>query len=305
VYGIGYPKVLRGPSWTLLYSETETILDQTSLAVCRRRPRLTDQPASSASLLSSIAAVLQALAWPAVAALLLIMYRSRIGSLLDVLTEKLAAATKLKAWQLELETTEQEIKEVVDKTGEAASSEALTTKIPENQLKAAQEVNQRLLESPLSVQRSADVVQRQLRTLVEEYERIRKEMPRGQMRTRVMNEVAAKMRTLALAARPLLRSFMLGQTAGERLVAICILQVVPEFGFLPWLIERIKSEDQPFVFFQAGVAVLELVHSGAYPDKARMRESIEDAIQHISSFKGGPPDQNTIDVLRSALSLVK
>jgi len=266
---------------------------------------LTDQPASSASLLSSIAAVLQALAWPAVAALLLIMYRSRIGSLLDVLTEKLAAATKLKAWQLELETTEQEIKEVVDKTGEAASSEALTTKIPENQLKAAQEVNQRLLESPLSVQRSADVVQRQLRTLVEEYERIRKEMPRGQMRTRVMNEVAAKMRTLALAARPLLRSFMLGQTAGERLVAICILQVVPEFGFLPWLIERIKSEDQPFVFFQAGVAVLELVHSGAYPDKARMRESIEDAIQHISSFKGGPPDQNTIDVLRSALSLVK
>jgi len=265
---------------------------------------LIDQPALSASLLSSIAAILQAVAWPAVAAIFLIIYRSRIGSLLEVLTKKLATATKVKAWQLELETTEQEINEVVNKTGETASSEALTPKIPENQLKAAQEVNQRLLESPLSVQSALGVVQRQIQSLIGEYERIRG-IPRSPMRTRSMNEVAAKMRSLSVAARPLLHSLMSGQSAGERLAAICVLQVMPEVRYFPWLIERIKNEDQPFVFYQAAVAILVLVKARIYPEGAGIKEEIKGALQHISGFKGGLPDQNTIDVLNEALSLVR
>ncbi len=267
--------------------------------------QLTDQSASQTSLLSSVAAILQAVAWPAVAALFLVIYRSRIGLLLDVLTKKLSTATKVKAWQLELETTEQEINEVVNKTGETAGDEGLTRKIPENQLRAAQEVNQKLLKSPLSVQRALGVVQKQISSLVEEYEQVRSEIPRGYMRTRAMNEVAAKMRSLSLAARSLLRPLMSGRTDGERLAAICILQVVPEFGYFPWLIERIKSEDQPFVFYQAAVAILELVKAHQYPQGSKIKGEIEEALHHISGFKGGPPDQNTIDVLNEALSLVR
>jgi len=266
---------------------------------------LTDQSASQVSLLSSIAAILQAVAWPTVIALSLVIYRSRIGLLLDVLTKKLSTATKVKAWQLELETTEQEINDVVIKTGETAGGEGLTRKIPENQLKAAREVNQKLLESPLSAQRALGVVQKQISSLVEEYEQVRSEIPRGHMRTRAMNEVAAKMRSLSLAARSLLRPLMSGRTAGERLTAICILQVAPEFGYFPWLIERIKNEDQPFVFYQAAVAILELVKARMYPEGTRIKAEIEEALYHISGFKGGPPDQNTIDVLNEALSLVR
>ena len=265
---------------------------------------MTDQPASPVSLLSSIAAILQAVAWPAVAAMFLIIYRSRIGSLLEVLTKKLAAATKVKAWQLELETTEQEIHDAVNKTGETASSEALTPKIPENQLKAAKEINQRLLESPLSVQRALGVVQRQVNSLIEEYERLR-DFPSGSMRTRSMNEVVAKMRSLSVAARPLLHSLMAGQSAGERLAAICILQVVPEADYFSWLVERIKSESQPFVFYQAALAVLELVDTHEYPDPAKIKEGIAEALKHISSYKGGAPDQNTMDVLNQALGQVR
>jgi hypothetical protein len=120
-----------------------------------------------------------------------------------------------------------------------------------------------------------------------------------------MNEVAAKMRALSLASRPLLTTLMSGQTAGERLAAICILQVAPEFEYFDWLIDRVKNEEEPFVFFQASFGVLEMVKAGAYPDKAKVKEAVEDSLVKISGFKGGIPDQSTIDVLNMALSLLE
>lgn len=266
---------------------------------------MTDQPESWAPLLSSIASLLKAVAWPATAVLFFIIYKSKIGSLIEVFTNKLSTATKLKAWQFELESKEQEVQEALDKTGEAASSEVQRPEIPEIQLQAAKDVNRILADGHISERRAIGVVQRQLNSLIAEYEQLRIEMRQGPARTRKMNEVAAKMRALSLASRPLLRSLVSGQSAGERLAAICILQVAPEYGYFPWLIERIKKEEQPFVFFQAAVAVLELVRAHMYSDKIKIKEAIEDARQHIASFKGGPPDQDTIDVLGKALSQLR
>lgn len=187
-------------------------------------------------------------------------------------------------------------------TGKTATGET-QGQIPEKQIKAAGEVNRLLRDGRLSERRAEEIAQRQILHLCEEYETLRIEMPRSQMRTRKMNEVAAKMRALALASHPLLRSLASGQSSGERLAAICILQVAPELDYFPWLIERIKNEDQPFVFFQAAVAVLELVKVHKDFDQAKIRAGIEDALHRISSFKG-VPDQNTIDVLNLARSQV-
>jgi hypothetical protein len=257
--------------------------------------------ANWAALVAAIAELLKAMAWPIVVVVVLVIYRARIGSLIEVLTKKLEAATKLKAGQFEIESKEQEVKRVLEATSKTASDN-IQEKIPEEQIRAAGEVERLLEDGQSSAQ---GVVSRQIKLLVKEYEDIRNRMSQGQQRTRRMNEVAAKMRALGLAARPLVRSLQSGQTAGERLAAICILQVAPEFGYFDWLIQRIKSEKQAFIFFQAAIAVLELVKAGMYTNKSTIKAAIEDARQHIASFRDGVPDQNTIDVLTTAISLLR
>ena len=144
-----------------------------------------------------------------------------------------------------------------------------------------------------------------MQLLVTDYEDIRQRMPSGVARTRAMNEVVAKMRALSVATLPAIRTFMSGQLAGERLAAICILQVVPDFESFAWLVDRIKTEEQAFILFHASVAILSLVKSGIYNDPEEVRRGINDALQHVMSFKGGSPDRNTIDTLNRALSQVR
>jgi len=254
--------------------------------------------------LSGIAAILQAIAWPIVAVLFFSIYRSKIGPFLDILTTKLAAATKVKAGQLEFEIV-QEIKEVVEKTGGSAGGGIENGEIPKSQREAAKEIDRKLREAPLAEQNVFKAVEYQIQYQVKEYERIRIEMQAGPQRTRKMNEIAGKIRSLSLAGRPLLRSLTQSESAGERLAAFCFLQVVPEFGYFSWLINRIMVEPQAFLLFQAAVAVLELVRARMYPDATKIREQIELAMRHVSDFKDGKPDQNTIDVLNEALGLLR
>jgi hypothetical protein len=254
--------------------------------------------------LSGIAAILQAIAWPIVVVVFFLVYRSKICSLLDIITTKLAAATKLKAWQLEFETV-QEIKDVVEKTGGTAGGGIENGEIPKDQLDAAKEIDRKLRETPLAEERVFRAVEYQIQYQAKEYERIRIEMPPSPQRTRKMNEVAGRIRSLSLAGRPLLHSLMKGKSAGERLAAICFLQVTPKFEYFTWLIDRIMNENQAFLLYQAAVAVLELVRTRMYPDGTKIKEQIERAMRLVSDFKGGRPDQNTIDVLNEALRLLR
>ena len=92
-------------------------------------------------------------------------------------------------------------------------------------------------------------------------------------------------------------------SVGRRLAAICILQVEPRPRYFRWLIERVKTEKQPFVFYQAAVAVLELVRKKFYVNADDTRKQIHSALDTIRSFEG-VPDQNTIDALEEALKLI-
>jgi hypothetical protein len=112
------------------------------------------------------------------------------------------------------------------------------------------------------------------------------------------------MRALSIAARPLLVTLMSGEKSGERLAAICILQVRPELGYFDWLVERVMEEDQPFILFHASLAILALIKSHPYVKPEIASQSIRAALERVVGFKGGKPDQNTIDVLTDALSLV-
>lgn len=251
--------------------------------------------------ISAVATIVQAVAWPAVVALIFIVYRSKIKTLFDVFTRKVDTATHLKAWQLEFETAEREIKEAVN----SANGAAVDSKVPEQQVQAARELNEKLQSAPISGQTTNRAVEQQVKTLAAEYERVRASMKSGSLRTQLMNEIAAKLRALSLAARPLLRGLVASPSPGERLAAYCMLQVAPEDGYADWLLEQIEREDQAFLLFQAALAVLEAVRAVKYQNGDTLGGKIRAAIAHIKEYKGGTPDPSTLDLLNEALFLVR
>jgi hypothetical protein len=263
---------------------------------------LNDQPASLTSLLSSVAAILNAVVWPGVAVWFLFLHRAGISHLLKVFGDKLSSAKKVKFGQLELEDA---LAEGVSDAREQITDSNMPKSITNNQIQAAQSLKEKVNTTELPESQVLEAVKRQIFDLASEYESVRSQVPSGYSRTRKMNEIAAGMRTLALAGLPLRNQLSRSDSVGKRLAAICMIQVEPHPKFFRWLIERVKTESQPFIFYQAAVAVLELAKKGFYGTAEEARNEITDAIKTISSFSGGEPDQNTLSVLNEALSLVK
>ncbi len=84
-----------------------------------------------------------------------------------------------------------------------------------------------------------------------------------------------------------------------------MLQVEPRPRYFRWLIDRLKTESQAFILFQAALAILELVKKRFYVNVDETRFAISDAISVISAYQAGPPDQNTLDALEEALEQIK
>jgi hypothetical protein len=266
--------------------------------------RLAEPPASWAALISSIAAILNAIAWPGVALWFLSTHRKRIAYLLKVFGRKFSLARKVKVWQLELDEFEEEVKDVVIQAGAGVSSDLSSKSIPTVQVEAAKSLEAKVRTAGIPVSRALDTVRREIYELAREYEITRASGSSSTSRTRKMNEIAAGMRTLAIAGKALRTELTRSDSVGRRLAAICMLQVEPRPRYFKWLIARVKTETQPFVFYQAAVAILEMVRKKFYINPDDARSEIRSALNVISSFQGGQPDQNTIDALNEALLLL-
>lgn len=213
-------------------------------------------------------------------------------------------AGKVKVWQLELDEFEEEVKDVVIQAGEEVSSDLSSKSIPTGQVEAAKSLEAKVRTAGIPVSRALDTVRREIYELAREYEITRASGPSNASRTRKMNEIAAGMRTLAIAGKALRTELTRSDSVGRRLAAVCMLQVEPRPRYFKWLIERVKTETQPFVFYQAAVAILEMVAKKLYINPDDARSEIKSALNVISGFKGGQPDQNTIDALNEALMLL-
>jgi hypothetical protein len=263
---------------------------------------MTDQPTTWAALFSSMAALLSAVAWPAVVAWFLFVNRVRIAFLLKVLGRKLSSAKKLKLGQFEIE---EELAEAVSEAGAEVDEAHTPNAVPKNQLRAAKDLKKKVVDSSAPKSEVLEAVRDQIFDLASQYESIRAEMQSGPIRTRRMNEIAAGMRTLALAGLPLRTELTRSKIAGGRLAAICMLQVEPRPRYFRWLIDRLKTESHAFILFQAALAILELVKKRLYINVEETRSAILDAVRVISAVPGGQPDQNTLDALNEALGQVK
>ena len=91
-----------------------------------------------------------------------------------------------------------------------------------------------------------------------------------------MEVVVTRMRTLALAAYPLLRDLVSSKSPGERLAAVAILQVRPDPDYLDWLAARLADE-KPFIGYHAAVALLVAVRRLDPPYQAKLQAALQKA----------------------------
>lgn len=179
---------------------------------------------------------------------------------------------------------------------QAVQNPSLEREVPLEEREAATRVDKLIGDSEL------DVVRQRMLEFAREYEATRANLKPGPERTSAMNAIVAKMRTLAIAARPCLDEFVKADdSAGTRLAAITILQLSPSLDHVSWLAGRM-TEEQPFVFYHASLALLASVRAFGARDLERLKSSIEQCLKEVKSFRDGPPDRNTIEVLTQALS---
>ena len=230
-----------------------------------RRVRRSTDETMTPEYLQAIAALLSAVAWPLVIVVFILTQRRPLIGLLDKL-EEITFPGGFGA----------KLRREVDKSAEAAlSSDPRAGKAPtEEQLEAAERVEQVARRSDISV------VWAEVRQLAREYERIRATMPSGDSRTRRMEVVVTKMRTLALAAYPLLRDLDSSESPGERLAAVAILQVRPNPDYLDWLAERV-AEEKPFIGYHAAVALLVAARTLESSHHAELQAAVQKARKSV------------------------
>ena len=263
------------------------------------------------STLSGIAAVLAAIIWPLLIAFVLLLFRKQAAQLLEAAVGVAENATRFRIWQIEFD---RDVQAQVTQSETAALSAPLTAHasapgtdtaatIPSGEVAAATRVRSLLDAAPNSTMRKEmeQAVRVRMLGFAQEYETTRASMTSSPERTRAMNGVVAKMRTVALAADFLLDELMASTTSpGRRLAAICILQMKPELRTVPWLADRMRTE-RPFVFFHASVALLNAVRRFGAAERSALAPALDSALAQVQSF-GERADANTVRALVLAQS---
>jgi hypothetical protein len=271
-------------------------------------------PAPAASnipgILSGIASICSAVIWPLVIVMVLWMFRAQAVELLKAAVGVAEGATRFRIWQIEFD---KDVNQQVAQSASFALANPIVphvatvnetqADIPPTQVAAASDVRSLLDAAPNStLRKSAEAaIKTRMLGFAQEYETTRASMSPGPDRTRAMNGVVSKMRTLALAADIFLDTFMgSAKSPGQRLAAVCILQLKPQMSAVPWLVERIRVE-QPFVFFHASIALLSTVRRFGAGDNTALASALQSAVTQVQSY-GEQADANTLRVLTLAQS---
>jgi len=241
-----------------------------------------------AKLLTGVAALVGAIAWPVAIFLIVCIFRIELRSTLSkvpILLERLRKAS-FPGLSVELDR-------VAD--AEAESGANKSGNITPRQIEAATRIAVQTREV------DPQTLLRELDRLCLEYDSLRRSLPSGTERTRAMTRVIVKMRSLAPSLLDFLDIYKGSGSAGSRLAAIAMMQMVPQSADLDWLKERFSTE-HPFVFYHAALALQNVANICDTPEKKkRLREVAQHALATVKAF-AGPPDQGTVEILDMLLS---
>ena len=133
-------------------------------------------------------------------------------------------------------------------------------------------------------------VRQQIAGLAQQYEHIRATMDAGDARTRRMEDIASRMRSLALAAHTLIPELSVSSSPGLRLAAVTMLQAVPKPDFLTWLAQRLGIE-KPFVGYHAAMALLSSVRGLRQTNSEQLRTAVALAKEQFKkNYRGSGGD---------------
>jgi len=131
--------------------------------------------------------------------------------------------------------------------------------------------------------------------LAKEYDQIRRTMSAGDERTRIMEGVFSRMKITAPKVQGSLSAFQQSGSAGERLMAVAVLDMFPEANQLAWLAERLDPEqEKPFVAYHAAVALLDAVTNLPSEDCAKLEVALAEAKRLALRLKGDPARLNVL-----------
>lgn len=242
---------------------------------------------ASAKLLTAIAAVFGAIAWPLTFFAFVCLFRNELRPILGkvpIVLDKIKKAS-LAGINVELDQVAEEADKLENESG----------KITPRQVEAAARIaikSQEVGQQPIL---------NELDRLCLEYDSLRRSLPSGHERTRAMTRVIVRMRSLAPSLIEYIDAYKGSGSAGSRLAAIAMMQMAPQVGDLDWLEKRFSSE-QPFVFYHAALALQNIANVSDTPEKKRrLREVVEQALSTLRGF-AGVPDAGTVGVLEMLLS---
>jgi hypothetical protein len=204
----------------------------------------------------------------------------------------------------------QQLAEVVKFRGQLAS-QGLTASYPSHAefgdhvrgglLRAIRDILSETVPSPVSatlapVPATVDDASREVALqLTKEYDTIRRTKPAGDERTRTMEGVFSRMKITAPKVRGSLLAFQQSSSAGERLMAIAVLDMFPEADHLAWLAERMDPEqEKPFVAYHAAVALLDAVRNLPSEACAKLEAALAEAKKLALRLKGDPDRLNVL-----------
>jgi len=239
-------------------------------------------------LLTGVAALFSAVAWPASFLIVVFLFRGELKSALSRVSIVLDRVKKAS-----LAGVVVELNRVAD--AEAESDADKSGKITARQLEAAARIEIETREV------GSEALLRELDRLCLEYDSLRRTFPSGDRRTRAMTRVLVKMRSLAPSLVDFLDAYESSGSPGSRLAAIAMMQMVPRAADLDWLRDRF-SFDQPFLFYHSALALQNVANVSQTPEERdRLRKVVQQALQTLKNFSG-VPDKNTIEILESLMS---
>lgn len=170
--------------------------------------------------------------------------------------------------------SDNELENLLDKIVKPTASQTHTANTPVlpsvNEIKNAEHI------AELVPSGKEEVIAMKIKGLASSYEQIRYEMPSGDDRTRLMTEIASSMRQFGQAATFMLPTLSKSYLAGERLAAICILQMVFDPAYINWLAERI-TEEKPFLAYHAASALYGRILNATASEKEQIYIAVENA----------------------------
>ncbi|WP_138919542.1 hypothetical protein [Oceanicola sp. S124] len=238
---------------------------------------------SWAKLLTAVAAVLSAVAWPLALFLTAFLFRKALRSAIERIPSMLDRVKTASVAGMKVELERLVAAEKEDKAG----------KVTPNQ----KEVAARIAFEKSDI--GSQPLLNELDRLCLEFDHLRRTLPSGAIRTRAMTRILVQMRSLSLSLIEFLDAYKGSGSQGSRLAAVAMMQMVPASADVDWLEGRFRS-DPPFIFYHAALALQNILDSPDVSDRRlqETREAARRALERVKSFSG-TPDHSTIEVLES------